>query len=190
MKRFRTFLLLVFVSLVVTFSFQITEMFSEKAIPSENARIQDEVDYSIENFSLAILDKSGKMQYHVNAISILHYKESDLTRLEGPHIELFRSPQEHWKIEAKCSNVSPGGKEVVLDGGVQIRRTTNDKQKPFIITTETLNINPDDNTISTQDNIQLQGNGISIKAKGMFANLGQETFQLLSGVRGSYVSPQ
>lgn len=189
MKRFRTFILLVFVSLTVTFSFQLTEMFSEKTIPSEHARIQDEVDYSIENFNLTILDKSGKMQYHLSAASMLHYKESDITRLKGPNIELFRTPQEHWKIQANEGNVSPAGKDVLLEGKVHLQRTTSAQQKPFIMTTETLTIRPDDNTVSTQDNIQLQGNGVLIKARGMFADLEQENFQLLSRVRGSYVSP-
>jgi len=188
MTRLRTFLLLVLISLAATLSIQLTKKISEQALP-DSAKLQGEIDYSIENFNLTLMDKTGKMQYHLNADSMLHFKESDQTQLKKPNVELFRTADEHWQIKANGGNVSARGHQVLLNGNVVIKGTSGKQKEPLLITTESLKISPKNNTISTQDEIKLSGNGITIQAKGMLADMSNETIQLLARVRGSY-APQ
>ncbi len=186
MTRLRTFLLLVLISVIVTASIQLSEQISEQTLPSDISQVKDEVDYSIEDFKLSLIDTEGKMQYHLSATSMLHYKLSDQTRLEDPNLELLRTPAEHWKIYANKGQVSPRGQDVTLQGKVRIARSATPTLEPLTMSTESLHINTTDNTVSTADLIHLKGSGISVRAKGMFADLDQEKIQLLAQVRVSY----
>ena len=188
MTRLRTFLLLVLISLVVTVSIQLTEKISKQAIP-DNARMEGEIDYSIQHFNLTLMNKTGKMQYHLSADSMLHFKESDLTQLKKPNIEMFRTATEHWQIKANGGSINPDGDQVILKGQVEIKGSSDGQKNPLVITTESLQISPDKNTVSTRDNIKLSGHGVLIQARGMLANMNDETIQLLAKVRGSY-APQ
>ncbi len=188
MTRLRTFLLLVLISLVATLSIQLTEKISEQALP-DGAQLKGEIDYSIENFNLTLIDKTGKMQYHLSADSMLHFEETDQTQLKKPNVELFRAADEHWQFKANGGNVGSRGHQVLLQGKVVIKGSSSEQKEPVIITTESLQISPKNNTISTHDEINLSGNGLSVQAKGMFVDMNDETIQLLARVRGSY-APQ
>jgi lipopolysaccharide export system protein LptC len=187
MTRLRTFLLLVLISVIVTASIQLSERITEQALPTDISQIKDDVDYSIEDFKLSLIDSQGKMQYHLSAASMLHYKQSDQTQLQEPSLELQRTAEEQWKIEARKGQVSPRGKDLSLQGMVRIERTATETLEPFTMTTESLQISTSKNTVSTEDSVHLEGSGISIRAKGMFADLDQDKIQLLANVRVSYV---
>jgi lipopolysaccharide export system protein LptC len=187
MTRLRTFLLLVLISVIVTASIQLSERISERALPVDSSLLKDEVDYSIEDFTLSLIDSGGKMQYHLSATSMLHYKLSDQTQLQEPSLELQRSPGEQWKIQARGGQVSPRGEDLLLQGNVRIERSATETPEPFTMTTESLQISTTNNTVSTQDIIHLKGGGITMQATGMFADLDQDNIQLLAKVRVSYV---
>lgn len=186
MKRIHTFLLLLFISLIVTISVKLTEEFSRQSIP-DNLRLKGELDYSVENFNLAMMDKSGNVQYHLSASSMLHYRDTDTTRLDLPNVELFRQADEHWLIKANEGQVSAKGAEIILAGDVELKSEVSTQQQPFVITTEKLNIRPETNTVSTEDPIQFSGDGIKLSSTGMIADIEKETIKLLNKVRASYV---
>ena len=186
MTRLRTFLLLVLIGVIVTAGIQFSEQITEQTVPYDIGQIKDEVDYSIEDFNLSLINKQGTMQYHLSAASMLHYKLSDQTRLLEPRLELLRTPGEHWKIHASKGQVSPRGKDVLFDGLVRIERSAARAQESFIMTTDSLHVNTVENTVSTEDSINLKGDGISMQARGMFADLDRDNIQLLAKVRVKY----
>jgi lipopolysaccharide export system protein LptC len=186
MKRIHTFLLLLLISVIVTISVKITEEFSRQSIP-DNMRLKGELDYSVENFSLAMMDKSGNVQYNLSADSMMHYRDTDTTRLDLPNIELFKKADEHWLIKANQGQVSTKGAEIVLSGDVELKSEVSTQQQPFIIMTENLNINPEKNTVSTKDQILFTGEGMKLSSTGMIADIENETIKLLNKVRASYV---
>ena len=186
MKRIRNFLVLLLISLIVTISVKMTEEFSRQSIP-DNMRLKGELDYSVENFSLAMMDKSGNVQYHLSADSMLHYRDTDLTQLDLPNVELFKKTNEHWLIKANQGKVSAKGSEIILAGDVELKSEVSTQQQPFVITTDNLNIKPETNTVSTEDPIMFSGDGVELSSTGMIADLDKETIKLLDKVRASYV---
>ncbi len=186
MTRLRTFLLLVLISVIVTASIQLSEKITEQALPPDSSLSKDEIDYSIEDFNLSLLDKEGIMQYHLNAVSMLHYKKSDQTILKEPKLELLRTPGEQWQMLAREGQISPRGKDLLLQGKVSITRAATATQEALIMTTESLNISTSTNTVNTEDNIYLKGDGIKLQAKGLFIDINQELIQLLANVKVSY----
>ena len=68
MTRLRTFLLLVLISVIVTASIQLSERITEQTLTTDINQIKDDVDYSIEDFKLSLIDNQGKMQYHLSLV--------------------------------------------------------------------------------------------------------------------------
>ena len=186
MTKIRTFLLLILISLIVTLSVQLTEKFSDKPEDFTPLQRNANIDYSIDDFTLTSMDINGKTQYHLNASSMKHFQDTNETLVQAPSIELHNKSGHYWNIQAENGQVTEKSKSILLSGKVNIKRSATKQQKPFIITTESLLINAENNTVSTDETIQLVGDGISLKSKGMFTNLQTETIKFLSKVRGTY----
>lgn len=186
MTRIRTVLLLILISLIVTLSIQITEKFSSQPDTRTAQPRNSNIDYSIDNFTLTTMDIQGNTQYHLNAASMQHFQQSDETLLKSPTVNLHNQSGEQWLIRSKNGKVAAKGKSIMLTGKVAIERTATKQQKPLIITTESLLIVPDDNTISTRETITLTGDGITLQSKGMLTNIQTETINLLGKVRATY----
>jgi len=186
MTKIRTILLLILISLIVTLSIQITEKFSDQQSTGTTQQRDSNIDYSIDNFTLTTMNTLGNTQYHLNALSMQHFQQSDETILKMPSVTLHNKSGDQWLIHSKSGKVAPKGKNILLTGKVAIERAETKQKKPFIIITESLLIVPDDNTISTKDAITLTSDGITLQSKGMRANILTETITLLSKVRGSY----
>lgn len=128
----------------------------------------------------------GSTQYHLNAAGMRHYQQSDETLLQFPSVELTNTSGEHWLIQSRDGKVAAKGENILLTGKVEIRRSATSQQKPFIISTESLLIEPDRNLVSTTQSIYLAGDGLQLQSVGMQADLQTETITLLSNVKGSY----
>ncbi|NOY67610.1 MAG: LPS export ABC transporter periplasmic protein LptC [Gammaproteobacteria bacterium] len=186
MTRIRTFLVLILISLIVTLSIHLTEKFSDKVSTASPLQPNADVDYSIDDFTLTSMGLDGRTQYHMNASSMKHYQQSDEALLVTPEIKLHNEFGESWQVKAENGRVQGNNRSILLTGKVKLQQSATNQKKPFMITTESLLINIETNTISTNKIINLTGDGISLRSKGMFTNMQTETVKFLNKVRVTY----
>jgi len=185
MTRLRTILLLALISLIVTLSLQYTADIAN--IPtSKGDRSEDNVDYSINNFTLVSMNPQGQTQYHLSAETMKHFQSDDSTKLQNPRIELHDETKNKWVISALMGDVSPHGKTITFMKQVRITHSGKTDQDQLTINTESLTIKPEQHLVSTRKQIHLTGKGLSVKSNGLKANTQKGLIQLLSKVRGVY----
>jgi len=188
MTRFRTFLLLAVISLIVTLSLQYTENISNKSASIQDKNEAD-VDYSIRDFTLVSMNPRGNILYHLSAASMKHYQSDDSTRLLKPRIELHDEKKNKWVVSALTGDVSTHGETIRFKQQVQLIHSGKTDQDQLTINTESLTIKPKQHLVSTQKKIQMTGKGLVIQSDGLKADTQKGLIQLLSKVRGVYATP-
>ena len=146
-------------------------------------------DFYLKDFTLTTMDKAGAPRNHLAAPSMVHYADDDSALLTLPHMTVFRKDDPPWHIDAEQGWISSGGKTVILHGKVMMRQTDPTMGREQIVRTTELHLKPDDEYAETDQPVTFRNNaGSAVDAVGMRASLKDEHLQLLSKVRGTYVS--
>jgi lipopolysaccharide export system protein LptC len=163
---------------------------SDKLTPVTSTGVTTESnrpDYSMENFTVTAMGVSGKPRYHLSAASMLHYPGNDETHMKNPNLVLYEANKSPLIVQSDTGVYSGVAREVLLSGAVRIERSASQNNQPYSMETEWLKILPDDKKLETDRLIVLKSGRSFVQATGMIADLGKETIELISNVRGTYV---
>lgn len=153
--------------------------------PTASPNNADQIDFYVTNAQTFQFQADGSLHYEMTAERLEHDKNTDISYLTTPLMDIYRGTDLPWKVKSLRAEVSPGGVEVELIDEVKINRT-DAKGRPTILTTTRLTVFPDKQYAQTQQAVRIEAaNGITT-AQGMKAYLNDGRMHLLSKVRGQH----
>ena len=155
--------------------------------PQQQRQINSEqtVDFFIEGATSTQFQDDGKLSYIMTATKLEHIKQTDITLVSTPKLDLFRGTDLPWKVTSQRAEVLPNGDEVELIGDVRIART-DAKNRPTIITSSRMTVIPDKEYAQTEQAVRIVAASGVTTAQGMKAYLQDSRILLLSNVRGQH----
>ncbi|MBA1230035.1 LPS export ABC transporter periplasmic protein LptC [Pseudomonas viridiflava] len=158
------------------------ESFMDQPLSSvdENA-----IDYYAVNTHTVQYLPDGNVQYEMTADKVEHLKETEVSLLTTPDLQMYRGTAFPWHVQSKQGEVSPSGDQVELIDSVRVART-DEKQRTTIITSSRMTVFPQKQYAQTDQDVRIDAAGGVTTAKGMKAYLNDSRMDLLSNVRGQY----
>ena len=143
-------------------------------------------DYYLYNFTMTAMNAKGQPSLRLSAPVLVHYPTDDRALVTQPHLQVYRTGEPPWDIDAERARILDHGKRVFLIGRVKIVRPAADGHSPVTILTRDVHVRPDQTYAYTDQPVTMISNGLRVDAVGLRANWKLQHVQLLSRVRGVY----
>lgn len=143
-------------------------------------------DYVLNDFEIVSLDREGKEAFTVRAPRMERDPADKSMDLETP---LFLVPDQqgrHWEVRSKTARVDDGGDAIALAGNV-LATSPEGGDTPVRIEGPSLNVYPRRNLATSSDEVVLTQPGLTMRGRGLKADLARDVATLNSNVRTRYV---
>jgi lipopolysaccharide export system protein LptC len=143
-------------------------------------------DYVLRDFELISLDKTGKESFTLRAPLLLQTPDAKTMELSTP---LFLMPDvngHYWQVRSQTGWVSENRDEIRLHGRVKATSPPEDSRAIAMIT-EQLNVFPNTRLAKSSDIVTVTEPGLTMRGRGMDADLAAKRFTLLSQATARYV---
>lgn len=162
---------------------------------SDIPETQSEPDYYTVNSQFLEYDANGNLSRSLESERLLHYPDTEQTSLEKPRITTYTpdgNPQ--WQASANTGLVEGDGSHFQLNQNVIVWQMTASEAEDFKesqnvqlrLTTEQLNIDLDNDKVSTEQPVLISNSEGDTRAVGLFADMTTNRIQLKSQVQGLY----
>ncbi len=138
-----------------------------------------------------LYDITGQINYTLQADRQTQFID-DTSLLEKPFIRLYQEGSPAWNVVAETGTIlAPTDSQIdnsrlmLLNGNVEVY-SINDFGNRTTMTTESLNINFEDEQLSTQAPVRVDTEEISQTSIGMFADLKKDEITFLKNIQGHY----
>lgn len=162
---------------------------TESAVDSETLNL--DFDAYAEGITTVLYDASGAINYTLQADRQIHYND-DSTELQSPFIRLFQDGSSQWHIVANSGRISPElvanqtqSRTIELSGDVEIV-SLDEFGNRTIMSTQTLTVHPESETLVTDQPVTLVTTNIQQTAIGMVADLIANEIFFEHTIRGNY----
>lgn len=148
-----------------------------------------EIDSILYGIRSTRFNNQGNIQSVFSAAKLIHYKKTNDTQFVKPKIILYSQTQDTktpWVITAHSGKSFKGSHEILLQDHVKIHQNATSQHGDLTIITSQLTYYPDKQLASTDAVIYLQQPGLTIKGRGLRAELADEHIQLLHEAQGNY----
>ena len=143
-------------------------------------------DYVLRDFELISLDKTGKESFTLRAPLLQQTPDAKTMELSTP---LFLMPDvngHYWQVPSQTGWVSENRDEIRLHGRVKATSPPEDSRAIAMIT-EQLNVFPNTRLAKSSDIVTVTEPGLTMRGRGMDADLAAKRFTLLSQATARYV---
>ncbi len=172
---------------IITFWINLTV---EQQGPKIDGSNRHDPDYTMNNFVNTQTDITGKLRYVLAAAEMVHYPDDDSTVLQRPRFTQYTTDKPYTRIEGLRGYVSSNGEEVTLVDNVKVTREAFDGKGEMQITTEKLDISPNQDIAKTDAPVVIiQAPKTVIHATGMIFDKKHQTVQLFKRVKVHYERP-
>jgi lipopolysaccharide export system protein LptC len=151
------------------------------------------LDYNAysEGINTVLYNPAGDINYTLRAESQTHYND-DHTELEKPFIRLFQEGQSRWNIVANSGRISADltedeieNRTIELSGNVEVF-SLDEFGNRTVMSTEFLELDPQNETLETDQAVTLVTSTLQQSSIGMFANLKIDEIVFHRDIRGYY----
>lgn len=125
-------------------------------------------EFTAQGLHQEIYDPQGNLHREVFSKTMEHYSELSLTHFEQPEFILYQEQTPHWRISAQTGNMQDD--KLVLDQKVVMLQIINNNLVKKI-TTEYLEIDLNNNLVTTDKKINIEGTNVWIEGQGLVADL-------------------
>lgn len=143
-------------------------------------------DYSLDAYTLVVLDKDGRESFTVRGPHLNRDPYSGEWYLNQPRFRFPRDPADPWTASAEMAWVSAHAEEVQLQRNVEILGPRADGRNRVRLHTQAISVLPKQNLARTDDWVTITRGGSILRGKGLEVDLRSHTFHLLSEVRARY----
>lgn len=158
---------------------------SEKR-PPKSTSAQHLPDYFIRGLNSTVTDKNGKPSHQLQAESLVHYPDDDVTELKHPDITVLGDEKaSRWHATARQGKVEGKNNRILLQGDVNLHQSGDGE---LLLQTESLRIDSARHYAETDAPVTLHSAGTKLQGTGMKAYGDEQRLQLLSDVRGKYAT--
>ena len=140
----------------------------ELSISSEDFEQELRPEFTAKLLHQELFDKNGKLTQEVFSQRMEHFAELQLTHFEQPEFVIYQSQHPLWRLSAEIGTMQDG--ILTLDQNVKMVQLVANSLVQTI-TTEYLEIDLDSNKVSTDDQIHIDGQRMSVIGNGMHADL-------------------
>jgi lipopolysaccharide export system protein LptC len=162
---------------------------AEQPAPARASGERHDPDFYLKDFTLTTMDKTGAPRNRLESPYMVHYADDGVSEVTTPRMRVFRKDAPPWQIDAGTGVILAEGKTVLLRDGVVIRQNHPQNGQHSTLRTADLTVTPDREFAETASPVSFTDSaGNAVDAVGMRANFTDERLELLSQVRGKYVS--
>ena len=147
-------------------------------------------DYVLKDFELIALDAQGNEAFTLSAPRLARDPHAKTLDIATPLFVIPPSAGSQgapWEIRSSTGWVSAEGDELRLRGKVRATSNNVDNQ-PIAMTTEQLNVFPDTRRATSAVAVTLVQPGLTMRGRGLEANLATRQVALKSDIKGRYES--
>lgn len=143
-------------------------------------------DFELHDFELIALDDTGKESFTLRAPMLQETPGAKTMELTTPLFLLPDAQGHYWQVRSQTGWVSEKRDEIRLRGKVD---TVSPPEEPRTITmnTEQLNVYPKTRRAASSDVVTVTEPGLTMRGRGMEADLAAKRFTLLSQATARYV---
>ncbi len=145
-------------------------------------------DAFVNKLQVIVMNEAGLRQYQFTSPYMLHYAENDRSTFTLPHLVMFEENAPPWTIDALQGEALQGHEKIKLWNNVGMVQSKGAKNLSTTIKTEAAVIYPKQRLVTTDKYISAVQPNAEAEGVGMKLDLTQKTLDLLSQVRGNYVS--
>lgn len=142
----------------------------------------------MENFHALRTDAAGHPQYTLSAKKLRHYSYSKRSELESPHLRLIDAKAGDVDAVSQQATVSPDGKEVDLQGAVNVVREAHAGQSAMSLRTAQLIVFPERDLLRAPGLVDIQDASLKVRAGAMEYDAKQRLIKLTGRVQARYTS--
>ncbi len=153
----------------------------------------DRPDYSLDDFSLIVMDEQGQASFRVHAPRMLRRpSDGGAMRVESPVVDLKDTRDRSWQMRAASALIGVDGDDVLLDGGVELLGTRLPGADPAPnteIRTTHMTLLPELRQAHTDAHVTLSEGASILSGTGMKADFALRRMELLSNVSARFEPP-
>ena len=150
----------------------------------QSGRLRHDPDFIAEDFGITKMGASGKPEYSLSAVRMLHYPDDQSTDIVEPRLVQRRDDAAPVVIRADRGLLSKNCDIASFFGNVVVVREAGPEHPELRMQTEYLQIVPDRNLAHTDKPVVITEDGSRLTGVGMEFNNKTRQFTLLSQVRG------
>lgn len=152
------------------------------AAPAAEAEAIQQIDFFMEDFRIRQYDSRGRLHYTFKGRQLDHYEADARAEITGPDMELTADGA-RWSVQADRAVTArvEAVEEIRFFGNVRVEQADS-----MLIRARTLLLRPDTEYMESLEPVAISGNGGTIDAQSLRANL-QTGVHTLAGVRAHYV---
>lgn len=163
------------------------------SVSPEEGNEPSTLDYNAysEGINTVLYDSNGVINYTLRADSQTHFND-DHTELEKPFIRLFQEGESHWNIVANSGRISADltedeidDRKIELTGNVEVF-SLDEFGNRTVMSTEFLELDPQNETLQTDQAVTLVTSNLQQSSIGMFADLKIDEITFHRDIRGFY----
>ena len=179
--------------LITAFAVNYKQLIPSSATQDSNKAALDFNAYSV-GINTVIYDVNGEINYTIQADRQVQYND-DSTELDKPFVRLFQNGESRWNLLADTGVISPESmvnskemRSIELSGNVEVY-SLDDFGNRTVMTTQKLMLNPQLETLMTDQPVRVETSSIRQSAVGMDADLNSDEIVFHRDVRGIYEYP-
>ncbi|HAG71925.1 MAG TPA: LPS export ABC transporter periplasmic protein LptC [Gammaproteobacteria bacterium] len=179
--------------LITAFAVNYKQLIPSSATQDSNKAALDFNAYSV-GINTVIYDVNGEINYTIQADRQVQYND-DSTELDKPFVRLFQNGESRWNLLANTGVISPESmanskemRSIELSGNVEVY-SLDDFGNRTVMTTQKLMLNPQLETLMTDQPVRVETSSIRQSAVGMDADLNSDEIVFHRDVRGIYEYP-
>ena len=146
-----------------------------------------------EGINTVFYNDNGEVDYTLRAIRQFHLRDQS-SLLEEPLVRFFKNGISTWNIVAELGLIGGNTADsdrlmetIQLSGDVEVHRF-DAFGNPTVLSTQRLDIDPNRETLETQDTVHMVTASITHTGRGMFADLNRDEINFHSDNSGHYAS--
>ena len=146
-----------------------------------------------EGINTVFYNDNGEVDYTLRAIRQFHLKDQS-SLLEEPLVRFFKNGISSWSIVAELGLIGGNTADsdrlmetIQLSGDVEVHRF-DAYGNSTVLSTQRLDIDPNQETLKTQDTVHMVTASITHTGQGMFADLNRDVINFHSDNSGHYAS--
>jgi lipopolysaccharide export system protein LptC len=159
-------------------------------LPAErnDGKNRHDPDYIIDQPKMRKLDKTGRLQYTLDATEIRHYPDDETTDVKKPSLVNLAPSRPSVTMSSERAHVSQDGNQVDFYENVRVERAATATQELMLATMPDLTVRPDDETAFTKSPVLITQGRSWLKGVGMQVNNKTQSYVLESQAVGQFES--
>lgn len=148
--------------------------------------LTEQPDAYMEDVSAVFMDKFGKPKMKIITPKLVHYLSNDTSQLTEPKLTLYRKSPKPWYVSSHFARATHGIDNITFREDVIIHHPGDDKLPATLIKAPTILVHPNNETVETNEEIELTQPNLTVKATGMRADMNSGNIMLLSQAKGEF----